>query len=166
LGITSGGLVVTSSTISTPVYLSVNKNVAQSIPYATETTLTNWETTSLVNNSPSAWNATTGTFTCPVAGVYDISLTLMLSNVSPDAIFNEFAPIISFNGVPYISDWWTTFIGNVVNTPSVTVRYVLQLAVGDVIRPRVYQNIRTSTAYNIVTGRNSFIISQLPSKII
>jgi hypothetical protein len=148
----------------TPVYLSVNKNSAQSISWNSETTITNWDGT-LVNNTPSAWNATTGIWTCPVAGTYDISLTLMLSNVNPDTVFNEFAPIISVNGTPYIGDWWATYTNITCNTPSVTSRYVLQLAVGDIIRPRVYQNLRNNTAYNIVTGRNSFIINQLPNRI-
>ena len=120
----------------------------------------------MVNNTPSAWNATTGTWTCPVAGTYDISFTFILSNVNPDAVFREVASIINVNGTIYIGDWFTTYTGVVSNTPSVTSRYVLQLAVGDVVRPRIYQNIRVGTPYDIVTGRNSFIISQLPSRII
>jgi hypothetical protein len=150
---------------TTPLYLSVNKNSVQSIPHNIETTITNWDGT-FVNNTPGAWNGTTGIWTCPVAGAYDISLTLILSQINPDAVAREFAPIISFNGTPYIADWFSTYTGVVCNTPSVTSRWVLQLAVGDVIRPRVYQDIRSGTAYNIVLGRNSFIISQLPSKII
>jgi hypothetical protein len=150
---------------TTPVYLSVNKNSAQSIPYNTETTITNWDGT-FVNNTPSAWNATTGVWTCPVAGTYDISLALILSQINPDAVAREFAPIISFNGTPYISDWFSTYTGIVCNTPSVTSRWVLQLAVGDIIRPRVYQDIRLNTSYNIVLGRNSFIISRLPNKLL
>jgi hypothetical protein len=90
---------------------------------------------------------------------------LMLSNVSPDSIFKEFAPIISFNGVPYIASWWSTYTNVTSNTPTVTVRYMLQLSVGDIIRPRVYQDLRLNTSYGIVTGRNVFIISQLPSTI-
>jgi hypothetical protein len=148
---------------TTPLYLSVNKNSAQSIPHSTETTITDWDGT-LVNNTPSAWNATTGTWTCPRSGTYDISLSLMLSNVSPDTVFKEFAPIISFNEVPYIGDWWSTYTNITCNTPTVTSRYVLQLELGDIIRPRVYQDLRASTAYNIVTGRNVFIIIELPSK--
>jgi hypothetical protein len=173
-GGTSGQILVKNSTTSgdaswitpaTPVYLSVNKNSNQSISHNSETTITNWDGT-FVNNTPSAWNATTGVWTCPVAGTYDISLTLILSQVNPDAVAREFAPIISFNGTPYIADWFSTYTGVVCNTPSVTSRYVLQLAVGDVIRPRVYQDIRSGTAYNIVLGRNSFIIKQLPSKLL
>ena len=57
---------------TTPLYLSVNKNSAQSIPTSTETTIIDWDG-SQVNNTPSAWNATTGTWTCPKAGTYDIS---------------------------------------------------------------------------------------------
>jgi hypothetical protein len=163
---TSASQAISSSFLigRTPIYLSVNKNSVQSIPWNTETTITNWDG-SLINNTPSAWNATTGIWTCPVAGIYDISLTLMLSNANPDAVFNEFAPIISFNGVPYIGDWWATYTNITCNTPSITSRYVLQLTVGDVIRPRVYQNLRNNTAYNIVTGRNSFVINQLPNRI-
>ena len=88
----------------------------------------------------------------------------MLSNVSPDAVFKEFAPIISFNGVPFISSWWSTYTNITVNTPTVIVRYVFQLQVGDIIRPRVYQDLRAATAYDLVLGRNVFIIIELPSK--
>jgi hypothetical protein len=150
---------------TTPVYLSVNKNSAQSIPFSTETTLLDWNGTQ-VNNTPSAWNSSTGTFTCPTAGTYDISLSLMLSNVSPDNIFKEFAPIISFNGVPYIASWWSTYTNVTTNTPTITVRYILQLSVGDIIRPRVYQDLRLNTSYGIVTGRNAFTITQLPNKLL
>ena len=49
-------------------------------------------------------------------------------------------------------------------TPTVIVRYVFQLQVGDIIRPRVYQDLRAATAYDLVLGRNVFIIIELPSK--
>jgi hypothetical protein len=120
----------------------------------------------LVNNTPSAWNATTGTWTCPVAGIYDISFTFILSNVNPANVFSEVASIINVNGTIYIGDWFSTYTGIVCNTPSVTSRWVLQLAAGAVVRPRIYQNLRAGTSYDIVLGRNSFIINQLPSKII
>lgn len=147
-----------------PVYLSVNKNTSQFLPFSIETTITTWDTP-FVNTIPTSWNGTTGVWTCPRSGTYDISLSLMLSNVSPDTIFKEFAPIISFNGTPYIASWWSTYTNLTINTPTVTTRWVLQLTAGDIIRPRAYQDLRLNTAYNIVQGRNGFIIQELPKTI-
>jgi len=76
----------------------------------------------------------------------------------------EFAPIINHNGTIYISNWWPQTLSSV-KTPMTIVKTVLQLAVGDTIRPRIYQNL-SGGAINIITGRNHFSIIQLPSRII
>ena len=148
---------------NTPVYLSLNKSSAQAMTYNVETTVTNW--TTLVNNTPSAWNNTTGTWTCPVAGIYDISFAVGLDEVAPTAIYREFAPIINHNGTIYVANFFS-IVTSACKIQTTTVRTVLQLAVNDTIRPRVYQNLKDATNLNITTGRNHFIIKQLPGKIL
>ena len=149
---------------TTPVYLSLTKVTSQSIPTNQETTIVSWA--NLLNNTPSAWNNTTGTFTVPRAGVYDISFSMMLeASAALNITTVEYAPIINLNGSTiYISNWWPQTTSTV-RTPSVTVRVVLQLAAGDTIRPRIYQNL-TGGAINTYGGRNHFIINQLPNKLL
>jgi hypothetical protein len=163
LGISSAGRVITGSTMITPVYLSLNKATAQSIPHNLETAIVGW--TDLVNNTPSAWNSATGTFTCPRAGFYDISFAMMIEGVVPE-IDKEFATIINLNNNAsiYVANFWiqSTSINKM---PTVTTRVVLSLNVGDIIRPSIYQNLRQAFAATTITGRNHFIINELPNSI-
>jgi hypothetical protein len=162
---TTASFAVTASYLSgtTPVYLSLTKVSSQSIPTNQETTIVSWA--NLLNNTPSAWDNATGTFTVPRAGVYDISFSMMLeASAALNLTTVEYAPIINYNGSTiYISNWWPQTTSTV-RTPAVTVRVVLQLAVGDTIRPRIYQNL-TGGAINTYAGRNHFIINQLPNRI-
>jgi hypothetical protein len=164
LGISSAGRVITGSTMITPVYLSLNKGDAQSIPWNVETTVVGW--TNIVNNTPSAWNNATGTFTCPRAGIYDISFAMMIEGIVPETLDKEFATIINFNSntAIYVANFWMQSIA-INKMPTVTTRVVLSLNVGDIIRPSIYQNLRNDTAVNTITGRNHFIINELPNSI-
>jgi hypothetical protein len=129
-----------------------------------ETTVVNWGT--IVNNTPSAWNSATGTFTCPRAGIYDISFAMMIEGVVPQTLDKEFATIINFNNntAIYVANFWmqSTSINKM---PTLTTRVVLSLNVGDIIRPSIYQNLREPVAATTITGRNHFIINELPNSI-
>ena len=115
----------------------------------------------MVNNTPAAWNSASGTWTCPRAGTYDISFGMMLDSHAAGSISGtEFAVIINHSGTIYIADYWPSTTATV-KTPMTTVRAVLNCAVGDTVRPRIYQNLNGS-AISIITGRNHFIINQLP----
>lgn len=155
--------------LDTPIYLSLSKGTVQSIPFQVETTVTDWGT--YVNNTPSAWNSSTGTWTCPRTGIYDISFAAMLDYVAPTDLNNrEFAPIINHTfigggGTIYIGNYWALTTSST-RTPMTTARAVVAVNQGDTIRPRIYQNLRDNTAVNIISGRNHFIINQLPGKII
>jgi hypothetical protein len=130
-----------------------------------ETTIVDWS--NLVNNTPSAWNSATGTFTCPRAGIYDISFAMMLDSVTPLALDREFATIINFNNntAIYVANFWPQST-SLIKMPTVTTRVVLSLNVGDIIRPSIYQNLRdVSAPINTITGRNHFIINELPNSI-
>jgi hypothetical protein len=149
----------------TPIYLSANKASSQSIPYDTETIVTNWNGTGWVNNFPSAWNSTTGAWTCPRAGVYEFFFSAMLAPHAASVIGNEFAVILSLNGsLQSIGDFWAQTTSTT-RTPHAITNLIMSLNVGDVVTTRIYQNLTLNTAINTQSGRLYFQIKQLPSRI-
>jgi hypothetical protein len=91
---------------------------------------------------------------------------MMIEGVVPQTLDKEFATIINFNNnaAIYVANFWmqSTSINKM---PTVTTRVVLSLNVGDIIRPSIYQNLRESFAATTITGRNHFIINELPNSI-
>lgn len=147
----------------TPVYLSVNKSAVQSIDNNVETTVTNWDGIQYINNYPSSWVSLTGIFTVPVAGIYEISLRTCLASNTPATTEREFAPLITVNGTIHgMGGYYTTSTGTA-PTPIVEAKVIMQLSVGDLVRPRIYHNL--GAAINTFAGRNWFSIRQLPGKI-
>lgn len=147
-----------------PIYLSANKATSQSIPFNTETIITNWNGTSWINNFPSAWNSTTGVWTCPRAGIYEFYFTAALDPHSGSSIGNEFAVILSLNGsLQSVGDFWAQ-TSSLTRAPHATTNLIMSLNVGDVITTRIYQNLN-GNAINTIAGRLYFQIKQLPSRI-
>jgi hypothetical protein len=148
-----------------PIYLSANKASSQSIPHNVETTVTNWDGAGWFNNFPSAWNSTTGAWTCPRAGVYEFFFSAMLAPHAASVIGNEFAVILSLNGVlQSIGDFWAQTTSTT-RTPHAITNLIMSLNVGDVVTTRIYQNLTLNTAINTQSGRLYFQIKQLPSRI-
>ena len=148
-----------------PIYLSANKASSQSIPSNSETIVTNWDGGGWFNNFPSAWNSTTGAWTCPRAGIYEFYFSAMLDQHSASAIGNEFAVILSLNGfLQSIGDFWAQTTSKT-RTPHASTNLIMNLNVGDVVTPRIYQNLTVNTAINTQSGRLYFQIKQLPSRI-
>jgi hypothetical protein len=148
----------------TPIYLSANKASSQSIPYNTETIVTNWNGTGWVNNFPSAWNSTTGAWTCPRAGVYEFFFSAMLAPHAALGIGNEFAVILSLNGsLQSIGDFWAQTTSTT-RTPHAITNLIMSLNVGDVVTTRIYQGLN-GNAINTQEGRLYFQVKQLPSRI-
>jgi hypothetical protein len=148
----------------TPIYLSANKASSQSIPYNAETIITNWDGAGWFNNFPSAWNSTTGAWTCPRAGVYEFFFSAMLASHSGSGIGNEFAVILSLNGsLQSVGDFWAQTTSTT-RTPHASTNLIMSLNVGDVVTTRIYQNL-TGNAISTQAGRLYFQIKQLPSRI-
>ncbi len=148
----------------TPIYLSANKASSQSIPYNSETIVTNWNGTGWINNFPSAWNSTTGVWTCPRAGIYEFYFTATLEPHSGSGIGNEFAVILSLNGsLQSVADFWAQTSSNT-RAPHASTNLIMSLNVGDVVTTRIYQNLNGNTI-NTIGGRLYFQVKQLPSRI-
>jgi hypothetical protein len=148
-----------------PIYLSANKASSQSIPFNVETTVTNWDGAGWFNNFPSAWNSTTGAWTCPRAGVYEFFFSAMLAPHAASAIGNEFAVVLSLNGVSQSSGSFWAQTTSTTRTPHAITNLIMSLNVGDVVTTRIYQNLTLNTAINTQSGRLYFQIKQLPSRI-
>jgi hypothetical protein len=148
----------------TPIYLSANKASSQSIPYNATTTVTNWDGTPWINNYPSAWNSTTGVWTCPRAGIYEFNFSATLDQHSGSTIGNEFAVTLFLNGsLQSIGDFWAQTSSNT-RAPHASTDLIMSLSVGDVVTTRIYQNLNLN-AINTTGGRLYFQIKQLPSRI-
>lgn len=148
----------------TPIYLSTNKATSQSIPFSDVTIITNWNGTSWINNFPSAWNSTTGAWTCPRAGVYEFFFSAMLAPHAASGIGNEFAVILYLNGsLQSIGNFWAQTTSTT-RTPHAITNLIMSLNVGDVVTTRIYQNLN-GNAINTQEGRLYFQVKQLPSRI-
>jgi hypothetical protein len=148
----------------TPIYLSANKASSQSIPYSAETIVTNWDGTPWINNYPSAWNSTTGVWTCPRAGIYEFYFTATLEPHSGSATGNEFAVLLFLNGsLQSIEDFWAQ-TSSYTRAPHASTNLIMSLNVGDFVNTKIYQNLNGS-AINTISGRLYFQIKQLPSRI-
>jgi hypothetical protein len=147
-----------------PIYLSANKATSQSIPFSDVTIITNWNGTSWINNFPSAWNSTTGAWTCPRAGVYEFFFSAMLAPHAASVIGNEFAVILYLNGsLQSIGNFWAQTT-SITRTPHAITNLIMSLNVGDVVTTRIYQNLN-GNAINTQEGRLYFQVKQLPSRI-
>jgi hypothetical protein len=148
----------------TPIYLSANKSSSQSIPYNATTTVTNWDGASWINNYPSAWNSTTGVWTCPRAGIYEFFFSATLDQHSGSTIGNEFAVTLFLNGsLQSVADFWAQTSSNT-RAPHAITNLIMSLNVNDVVTTRIYQNLNLN-AINTIGGRLYFQIKQLPSRI-
>jgi hypothetical protein len=148
----------------TPIYLSANKSSSQSIPYNVTTTVTNWDGAPWINNYPSAWNSTTGEWTCPRAGIYEFFFTATLDLHSGSGIGNEFAVTLFLNGfLQSVGDFWAQTSSNT-RAPHAITNLIMSLNVNDVVTTRIYQNLNLN-AINTTGGRLYFQIKQLPSRI-
>jgi hypothetical protein len=147
-----------------PIYLSANKATSQSIPFSDVTIITNWNGTSWINNFPSAWNSTTGAWTCPRAGVYEFFFSAMLAPHAASGIGNEFAVILYLNGsLQSIGNFWAQTTSTT-RTPHAITNLIMSLNVGDVVTTRIYQGLN-GNAINTQEGRLYFQVKQLPSRI-
>lgn len=147
-----------------PIYLSANKASSQSIPFNAETIVNNWNGTPWVNNFPSAWNSTSGVWTCPRAGIYEFFFTATLDLHTGSGIGNEFAVILSLNGsLQSVGDFWAQ-TSSQTRAPHASTNLIMSLNVGDVVTTRIYQNLN-GNAINTIGGRLYFQIKQLPSRI-
>ncbi len=147
-----------------PIYLSANKASSQSIPFNTETIITNWDGAGWINNFPSAWNSTSGVWTCPRAGIYEFYFTASLDPHPGSGIGNEFAVILSLNGaLQSVGDFWAQTTSTT-RAPHVSTNLIMSLNEGDKVTARIYQNLN-GAAINTIAGRLYFQIKQLPSRI-
>jgi hypothetical protein len=147
-----------------PIYLSANKASSQSIPHNVLTTVTNWDGAGWFNNFPSAWNSTTGAWTCPRAGVYEFFFSAMLAPHAASVIGNEFAVILYLNGsLQSIGNFWAQTT-SITRTPHAITNLIMSLNVGDVVTTRIYQGLN-GNAINTQEGRLYFQVKQLPSRI-
>ena len=113
-----------------------------------------WSTT-LVNTVSSAWNPSTGEFTAPRAGLYEVSASLLYGVFSADE--REFNVQIRKNNAGYALSG--NFTGNSSGNnykPTSTAHAVVALASGDKITVWTYQNsgasrsLHTNTTWNWV----------------
>jgi hypothetical protein len=146
----------------TTIYFSANKSAQQSIPFVTATTVVNWDTPN-VNTLPSAWNNTTGLFTVPRAGIYEVFAQIMFASVSA-AVGNEIALQIMRNSSAFGTAQY--FSENSTNTlkPTVNSSVIMSCAAGDTISVQVFQGL-TGGAVNTHPARNMFTIKELPLRI-
>lgn len=96
LGITSGGAIVTGSTMFPATYIMAQNGSGQIIPTNVQTTITNWANITAINASE--WNPTTGVFTATKDGTYLVSGNITYAAVT-DTLNIEYAVNVFKNGV-------------------------------------------------------------------
>lgn len=108
-----------------------------SIPNNAATTVA-WATT-IVNTVTTAWDASTGTFTAPRDGFYEVSASLLyVSNVTD---FNESSVRITKNGVSYAIAGNFSSSGTGGNYKATgTVHAIVELSSGDEIKIETFQS--------------------------
>jgi hypothetical protein len=164
-GSITASLFGTASALSTnavPYYIQAGNSSGQSIPSNAVTTITGW-TNTLVSTG-SAWNASTGTFTCPRAGWY--RLRGAVSYVANTASINrEFNTIISVNDGNTYTGWTFRQTATSVVTMTTPVEAIHQLAVGDTVKIKTYQDSLGQVSLSSRADITLITIQELPNFI-
>jgi hypothetical protein len=144
-----------------PIYVQAGNNSGQTIPTAAVTTITNWTTS--VNTLPSAWNATTGVFTCPRAGWYRLRGSVTYAT-NTGAAGTEFNTILSVNGGNSYTGWVFKQAAANVITPTTPVEAIHFLNVNDTVVVRTYQITGSPLALIGRVDVNLLTIQELPAR--
>jgi len=163
LGITSGGTIVTGSTMVTPTYLAVQNSNGQSISNITVTTVTGW-TTPITSVNAGEWNGTTGLFTATKAGVYLMTANLTYASAT-DLINVEYGCNIAKNGSAAANARIFTQLNQTGNTlkQTNTVSFIYSVVPGDTLSVQAYQ--ASGNPRTLHSNGNKLTIQELPSTI-
>lgn len=160
LGITSGGGIVTGSTMVTPTYIQATNGSGQTLIVG-NTTLTNW--TNEIASNAGEWNPTTGVFTATKAGTYQV-YAIIQTNTIAWQLGTEVTIWFTKNGsISKPSRWYATsaFTGY---PPSIQISTITTLAVGNTISFVAYHNNNINPT--LLSNGNYMTIQEVPSKIV
>jgi hypothetical protein len=161
----SASFAVTASNLTsnvTPYYIQAGNATGESIPNQQVTTITGW-TNTLVSTG-SAWNATTGIFTCPRAGWYRLRGAVSYAG-NDAAIGREFNVIVSVNGGNTYTGWTFKQTANSVIITPPPVEAIHFLNVNDTVQIRTYHDSQASRSLIIRGDVNLMTIQELPNFI-
>lgn len=155
----STSTVMSSDTDTRIVAMRVNKASSQSFTTAVQATLATWDTASY--DSHSAFNATTGTYTAPVAGFYNISGSLAFAS---SATGYRYAAVLKNGAASFYSAFISGVTGDVTNVPFSGGTY---LNAGDTIVVQGFQNSGGNLGTSTTAGQTQLSISRQsgPSQI-
>lgn len=141
---------------SDKVYLFYRNSSGQSIPSGTQTTVTNWTKTS---DSHNAFNATTGIFTAPNAGTFEISAMITMDDATASSDRNVFIRDItnSLDVVHSIRPYTTLASGQI----SQNVNAIIDLVAGQQIAIQVSQSSGAAQNITATAARNNLSIKQV-----
>lgn len=131
---------------------------AQSIPSATWTQITGW--TSVKDTSGGAWNASTGTFTAPVAGWYSVTTNIAFAN-------NAWTPpqegglSLYLAGTQQFVTLFTMTASATINLSPGALSVDIYLNAGDTIVAKAYQGTSGALALYNVAVFNYFTVAQI-----
>lgn len=131
---------------------------AQSIPPATPTTVTTW--TAVFDRLNTNFNSTTGTFTAPVSGYYQVSCQLQWAPAA--GIVGSFVGVqIVANGTAVaLGQTWEQATGTTYLTSAATA--LVRLTAGQTIVIQAYQTSGSTRALTSNAAQNYLSINRLP----
>lgn len=167
-GGTINNTTVGATTPSTGVFTTLNSTgndalmysntSAQSIPNATNTTVTGW--TKVYDRVNANFNAATGVFTAPQAGFYHVDIILTFANTA-NIVSTTRSVTITVNGTAEIQGFLAVPAA-ATSTISVAASGVVQLTLGQTITAVVFQNNGGAVALNATAINTTFSIHKIP----
>jgi hypothetical protein len=161
---TTASFAVTASNLSsnvTPYYIQAGNASGQSMPTG-QTIVTNWTTTA--NNTGSAWNATTGIFTCPRMGYYRLRAQVAYT-ANTGSINAEFNIGIAINGAIAFTGVNFKQVASSVFMPVPPAEGIRLLNAGDVVSFLTYHNAGGNISLWNRGDINLITIQELPNFI-
>jgi hypothetical protein len=147
---------------TTPIYIQAGNATGQSIPNQQVTTITGW--TNTVVSTGSAWNASTGIFTCPRAGWYRLrgAVSYATNNAT---VGREFNVIVSVNGGNNYTGWTFKQTADTVIVTPTPVEAIHFLNVNDTVQIRTYHDSQASRSLSVRADVVLMSIQELPNFI-
>ncbi len=140
------------------VSVSATNSSAQSIPNATNTTITGW---TKIHDSHSSFNATSGVFTAPVSGKYYASMTVTMAS-GFTANTGSSNPAINQAGSLTTSVQPTcAFTSTTSEQHACTATFVFNMVAGDTLTLRQYQSNGAARSIDSSGARTYFSVNRL-----
>ena len=152
-----------------PIYISVAKTSTGGFETGVNTPIQGWGGISRIIQPAvgSGFNAGTGIFTAPRAGLYKIEVQARLEiDLFQFLSFREFNITIQVNGVEEAKAAYFSTVSAIQNMPHVKASLLANLGQGNEVRPFLFHNLLNTGFGTIDTGIDNFYtIQELPSTI-